>query len=72
MIDAPVNVPCCAQTVNNFTCTCIDNSVQWNLCKHVPFPCIKGGNKLKDLKAKNGSPINELHICEDRRKRCPS
>lgn len=29
----------CNNCIHRFTCTCIDNSVQWNMCKHIHLLC---------------------------------
>ncbi|GFS44538.1 uncharacterized protein TNIN_447731 [Trichonephila inaurata madagascariensis] len=36
----------CNHCLHNFTCTCTDNAVQWNMCKHIHFICSKNLNKI--------------------------
>ncbi|GFX44714.1 uncharacterized protein TNCV_2427981 [Trichonephila clavipes] len=63
----------CNHCLHNFTCTCIDNAVQWNMCKHIHFICSKNLNKINSTILEEGPFLDshvtdeEMIICEDRK-----
>ncbi|GFX99777.1 uncharacterized protein TNCV_258161 [Trichonephila clavipes] len=63
----------CNHCLHNFTCTCIDNAVQWNMCKHIHFICSKNLNKnnstiLEEIPSLDSHVTDkEMIICEDRK-----
>ncbi|GFS56387.1 uncharacterized protein NPIL_610991 [Nephila pilipes] len=65
----------CKQCLHNFTCTCIDNAVQWNMCKHIHYICSRNLNEINsavpgDEGLSVHSPIvdeEEMVVCEDRK-----
>ncbi|GFT61040.1 hypothetical protein NPIL_68131 [Nephila pilipes] len=63
----------CKQCLHNFTCTCIDNAVQWNMCKHIHYSS-RNLNVMKSAvpgdRLSVHSPLidkEEMVICEDRK-----
>ncbi|GFS52659.1 uncharacterized protein NPIL_356961 [Nephila pilipes] len=65
----------CKQCLHNFTCTCIDNAIQWNMCKHIHYICSRNLNEINSAVPEDEglsvhSPIvdeEEMVICEDRK-----
>ncbi|GFV77209.1 uncharacterized protein TNCV_444391 [Trichonephila clavipes] len=63
----------CNHCLHNFTCTCIDNAVQWNMCKHIHFICSKNLNKINSTILEERPSLDshvtdeEMIICEDRK-----
>ncbi|GFT01499.1 uncharacterized protein TNCV_270061 [Trichonephila clavipes] len=63
----------CNHCLHNFTCTCIDNAVQWNMCKHIHFICSKNLNKINSTILEERPSLDshvtdeERIICEDRK-----
>ncbi|GFY43995.1 uncharacterized protein TNIN_438741 [Trichonephila inaurata madagascariensis] len=61
----------CNHCLHNFTCTCIDNAVQCNMCKHIHFICSRNLNEInstiKEERLSLDSRITdeEMIICED-------
>lgn len=58
----------CNFCLHAYTCTCIDNSVQWNMCKHIHLisKCIKEPSVSKSISNDNSelSFSQNLEICE--------
>ncbi|GFT25772.1 uncharacterized protein NPIL_695281 [Nephila pilipes] len=65
----------CNQCLHNFTCTCIDNAVQWNMCKHIHYICSRNLNEINSaVPGDEGLSVHssivdeeEIVICEDRK-----
>ncbi|GFY77282.1 uncharacterized protein TNIN_85641 [Trichonephila inaurata madagascariensis] len=63
----------CNHCLHNFTCTCIDNAVQWNMCKHIHFICSQNLNKINStileerLSLDSRITDEEMIICENRK-----
>ncbi|GFW58856.1 uncharacterized protein TNCV_4046941 [Trichonephila clavipes] len=64
----------CNHCLYNFTCTYIDNAVQWNMCKHIHFICSKNLNKINSTILEE-RPFLDSHVadeemitCEDRKR----
>ncbi|GFS42795.1 uncharacterized protein NPIL_506261 [Nephila pilipes] len=65
----------CKQCLHKFTCTCIDNAIQWNMCKHIHYICSRNLNEINSAVPEDEglsvhSPIvdeEEMVICEDRK-----
>ncbi|GFS34348.1 uncharacterized protein TNIN_451511 [Trichonephila inaurata madagascariensis] len=63
----------CNHCLHNFTCTCIDNAVQWSMCKHIHFICSKNLNEINSTILEERPSLDsrikdeEMIICEDRK-----
>jgi hypothetical protein len=60
--ECPLMCKDCCVCLHEFTCTCIDNSIQWNLCKHIHAIC-----RLENKEKVTSSPSHEYdddHIGE--------
>ncbi|GFW47013.1 MULE domain-containing protein [Trichonephila clavipes] len=61
----------CNHYLHNFTCTCIDKAVQWNMCKHIHFICSKNFIEINSTILEERPSLDsritdeEMIICED-------
>ena len=49
----------CKKCFHNYECSCIDNSIRSNMCKHIHLVCTYINNKSKDSEANSFSANND-------------
>ena len=58
--ECPLTCIPCVSCIHSFNCTCIDNSVQYNMCKHIHLVARK--MKKSDIEQENFFPSGDLEI----------
>ena len=58
--ECPLTCIPCVSCIHSFNCTCIDNSVQYNMCKHIHL--VARNMKKSDIEQENFFPSGDLEI----------